>query len=307
MTNEKNYIISTVGLQFAYQKQKVLNGIDLQVPEGSIFGFLGPNGAGKSTTIKVLLGLLQVPAGSVFMFNHELNSGKIGILRQIGAMVESPSLYEHLNAFKNLEITQRLRQLPEKRIHEVLEIVGLTKEAHRKVRQYSTGMKQRLSLAIAMLGNPKLLILDEPINGLDPSGIIEIRNLLIHLNKEHACTIFLSSHILDEIEKICSDVAVIDKGKVLYQGEMGGLLLRYGGQEKVLIESDDNEAIIPLLKPGTFQLKDSCISISVESKQETSLIVKKIVESGIGVYSVEPDRSDLERSFLEILREGGQS
>jgi ABC-type multidrug transport system ATPase subunit len=307
MPNERNFIIKTEGLQFAFQKQKVLNGIDLQVPEGSIFGFLGPNGAGKSTTIKVLLGLLRVPAGKVFMFDHELNSGKIEILGHIGAVVESPSLYEHLNAFRNLEITQRLRRLPEKRILDVLEIVGLTKEAHRKIRQYSTGMKQRLSLAIAMLGNPRLLILDEPINGLDPSGIIEIRNLLLHLNKEHGCTIFLSSHILDEIEKICSDVAVIDKGKVLYQGEMRGLLQRYGGQEKVLVETNHNEAIIPFLKPGTFQIKGSQISILVESKQETSLLIKKIVESGIGVYSVEPDRSDLERSFLEILREGGKS
>lgn len=307
MQSEANNIIEIHALTFAYRKQAVLNGIDLEVPQGSIFGFLGPNGAGKSTTIKIMLDLLQVPAGKVFLFGKELHSNKIEILKQTGAMVESPSLYEHLNAFKNLEITQRLRQIPAGRIAEVLDIVGLSKYAHRKVRQYSTGMKQRLSLAIAMLGSPRLLILDEPINGLDPSGIIEIRNLLSQLNREHGCTIFLSSHILDEIEKICSDVAVINGGKVLYQGKMDGLLQRYSKQERVLIETDNNEAAALILKPGSFQIKDQFLSISLESRQETPALIKQLVEKGISIYSVEPDRSDLESSFLEILQEGGQS
>jgi len=282
----------------------VLNGIDLKVPAGSIFGFLGPNGAGKSTTIKTLLGLLQVSEGMVELFGKELSRNKVEILSGVGAIVETPSLYEHLSARNNLEITRRLRQLPKTRIDEVLQIVGLTEDAHRQVKKFSTGMKQRLTLAIALLGQPELLILDEPINGLDPSGIIEIRNLLTRLNRENGCTIFLSSHILDEIERICTDVAVISKGTILYQGTMQGLLQRYH-QQRVRIETGNPAEAMKVLGKENCTIEGHYLFVRINSRNDIPLIVNKLVMSNSVIYSVRTDHSDLESSFLEVLQEGG--
>ncbi len=300
-------IIHTHSLTFAFNHHRVLNDIDLDVPTGSIFGFLGPNGAGKSTTIKSLLGLLQVEKGMVELFGMPLEENKTKLLARIGAMVESPSLYDHLNARRNLEITRRLRGVPASRIEEVLEIVGLTADAHRLVRQYSTGMKQRLSLAIALLGNPELLILDEPINGLDPSGIIEIRTLLQNLNRQQNCTIFLSSHILDEIEKLCTHVGVIQKGRILYQGGMEGLLQRYSRKEVLLIRTSDNKAAAGLLKDYGATLRRDEVAAAFTGKEESAMIIRTLVESAIQVYEARLDRSDLEDSFLKILEEGGEN
>jgi lantibiotic transport system ATP-binding protein len=298
-------IIHTHSLRFSYGPMEVLKSIDLQVPAGSIFGFLGPNGAGKSTTIKALLGLLQVQQGMVHLFGKELTGNRIEILSRIGAVVETPSLYDHLDSTRNLEITQRLRKLPYSRIKEVLEIVGLTNEANRPVKQFSTGMKQRLSLAIALLGEPKLLILDEPINGLDPSGIIEIRNLLSRLNREKNCTIFLSSHILDEIEKICTHVAVINKGQILYQGDTPGLLQRYNQQDRLLFETGDNQQASKILVGRGAIVEGDSVSVPYKSKGEVAEMIRLLTDAGIDIYSVERDRNDLESSFLEILQEGG--
>jgi ABC-2 type transport system ATP-binding protein len=221
-------------------------------------------------------------------------------------MVEAPSLYDHLSAMRNLEITQRLRRLKASRIKEVLELVGLTKDANRQVKQFSTGMKQRMSLAIALLGEPELLILDEPINGLDPTGIIEIRNLLNDLNREKGCTIFLSSHILDEIEKLCSHVAVINSGQILYQGETNGFLTKYNREDRVLIDTGNNKEVAGmLLKQGAF-LEKSQVIVPFRSKSQIAAIISEISAAGIDIYAVEHDKNDLESSFLEILKEGGK-
>jgi len=305
MTDLHGPVIKTRQLEFAYNHYPVLKGIDLEVPAGSIFGFLGPNGAGKSTTIKVLLGLLRVKENSVQIFGKELNKHTTEIHKDIGAMVETPSLYEHLSAARNLEITRRLRNLPKNRINEVLATVGLAADANRQVRQFSTGMKQRLSLAIAMLGNPKLLILDEPINGLDPSGIIEIRNLLHHLCNDLGCTIFLSSHILDEIDKLCNHVAVIDKGRLLYQGDKQALLNQKNGRQKTRIHLSDLAAAASLLQPGTFTIEHQAILLFSEKRETISEVIKKLVQADINIYAVEPEKNDLENSFLTLLNEGG--
>lgn len=307
MTDLPGPVIKTRQLEFAYNQYPVLKGIDLEVPAGSIFGFLGPNGAGKSTTIKVLLGLLRVKEHSVQIFGKDLNKHTTEIHRDTGAMVETPSLYEHLSAQRNVEITQRLRNLPKGRIQEVLETVGLGSDAHRQVRQFSTGMKQRLSLAIAMLGNPKLLILDEPINGLDPSGIIEIRNLLQQLNTEHGCTIFLSSHILDEIEKLCSHVAVIDKGKLLYQGSKQDLLNHATAVQKTRLQVSDPEGACKRLLPGTFTTDHLDIILFSENREAVASTINMLIQAGIRVYAVIPEQNDLENSFLALLNEGGES
>jgi ABC-2 type transport system ATP-binding protein len=301
-----NHVIEITDLRFGYNRHAVLDGISLKVPAGSMFGFLGPNDAGKSTTIKVILGLLQVSQGMVKLFGKELQQDRIGILGRTGAMVESPSLYDHLSARRNLEITRRLRNLPAARIAEVLEIVGLIKDADRAVKQFSTGMKQRLSLAVALLAKPELLILDEPINGLDPSGIIEIRNLLIKLNLEENCTIFLSSHILDEVEKMCSHVAVIDNGKILYQGQTVALLKQSGKENYLMIRCSKPEKALEILRDQAVETGDDFIRLRVNSDTETAGIIKRLVQGNVDIYSAEHFHSDLESSFLELLKEGGK-
>jgi lantibiotic transport system ATP-binding protein len=307
MAPDSSLIIQTNRLSFAYSHKAVLNNIDLKVPYGSIFGFLGPNGSGKSTTIKVLMGLLQVPDGKVSVFGKELNRNKIVVLSKIGATMETPSLYDHLSAWRNLRVTQQLRQIPEERISEVLEIVGLSIDRNSLVRQFSTGMKQRLSLAIALLAKPELLILDEPINGLDPSGIIEIRNLLSKLNRERGCTIFLSSHILDEIEKICTHVAVIHKGRLLYQGLTSCMLNGNKSNDRLLIETDNNQKALAILTDSGAEIIGNQLLVTVDSRPMTSEIIRKLVLSGIAIYSVTNDRDALENSFLKIVEEGSEN
>ena len=301
-------IIQTKGLNFSYGSHAALKDINLQVPEGSIFGFLGPNGAGKSTTIKTLLGLLHTRKGMISVFGRELNTNKMFILSQIGAMVEAPSLYDHLNAVRNLEITARLRNLPFDHINSLLDTVSLTADAHRPVRQYSTGMKQRLSLAIALLADPKLLILDEPINGLDPNGIMEIRQLLIRINQEKQCTILLSSHILSEIEKTCSDVAIINSGRLAFQGNMQTLLNLATGKEIISIHPGNAERAKEILD-GRFDatIKNQHLHVTVNSKAETALVIKQLVENGIDIYAVERESTGLETSFLHLLNENHQA
>ena len=300
-------VIQTTDLTFAYTKPEVLHHINLNVPKGSIFGFLGPNGAGKSTTIKALLGLLKVKPGMINLFGKELNNNRLDILQRTGATIEIPSIYEHLSARRNLEITQRLRRLPESRIGEVLDIVGLSGDDIKLVRQFSTGMKQRLGLALALLGKPELLLLDEPINGLDPEGIREIRNLLVKLNHEEGCSIFLSSHILDEVEKICTHVAVIDAGKIIYQGETSGIRQKNSPGNVLLMETSDNPGCMKLFPDRLAGKTESSISFHYQSREEISLIIRKTIEAGIEIYSARPESQRLEESFFQLLSGGGVS
>jgi len=301
-------IIETNSLSFSFGKQKVLKEISLKVPKGSIFGFLGPNGAGKSTTIKTLLGLLHTDPGMIQIFGKDLNTNKMYILERIGAMVEAPSLYDHLDAYRNLEITARLRNLPFDRIKPLLETVSLTQDANRPIKQYSTGMKQRLSLAIALLAEPELLILDEPINGLDPSGIMEMRQMLVRINQEQNCTILLSSHILGEIEKLCTDVAIINSGSLVFQGNMQTLLSMATGKQVIAVHSN-NTAKAKEIIDGRFEsiIKDQSLIVTVSDRNEAALIIRKLIENGIEIYSAERETTGLEASFLHLLNENHQS
>src|ERR1700710_705416 len=216
-------VIDTERLTFNFGKQTVVKSLSLQVPEGSIYGFLGPNGAGKTTTIKLLLNLLKTQAGSVSIFDKELQSNRIEILSQIGSLIEQPAIYLHLSGKENLLNRALLLQIPSKRVDEMLDLVHLTDAAHKKAGQYSLGMKQRLGIALALLSDPKLLILDEPTNGLDPNGIIEVRELLIKLVSEHKKTVFISSHLLAEIERMATHVGIINRGELLFQGSITDL------------------------------------------------------------------------------------
>ncbi|MDJ1472971.1 ABC transporter ATP-binding protein [Xanthocytophaga flava] len=225
-------VIETKNLSFGYKKENILRTLNLKIPENSIFGFLGINGAGKSTTIRLLLGLLSAQKGSVFLFGKELSKNKPELLHKVGALIDHSSFYPHLSAHNNLKILAVLLGISNSRIEQTLELVGLSTEGDKRVGNYSVGMKQRLGLAMALINDPPLLILDEPANGLDPLGIIELRNLLITLHKDHGKTIFLSSHLLDELDKIITNVAVIHKGEIQFQGTKEKLIEQSGNLEK---------------------------------------------------------------------------
>ncbi len=216
---------SNISKQFG--SKTVLNGIDLQVPERSVFGFLGNNGAGKSTFIRSLLGLLHY-RGEFRIFGEPITQDDHRYRHHIGALVDSPSLYHHLTAIEFLTITQRIKSLALSSIDEVLEIVGLAHERDVKIEHFSLGMKQRIALAQSLMGRPQLLVLDEPTNGLDPAGIVEIRELLSTLPEQMDVTVFLSSHLLDEIEKTATHVAILRDGKITLQSKLTDLLAQQG-------------------------------------------------------------------------------
>jgi len=216
-------VIDTTDLSFDFGDQSVVKSLSLKVPQGSIYGFLGPNGAGKTTTIKLLLNLLQIQQGSIRIFNLDLPSNRLKILAEVGSLIEQPAIYLHLTGRENLLNRALLLQVATKRVDEMLELVHLREAANKKTGQYSLGMKQRLGIALALLSDPKLLILDEPTNGLDPNGIIEIRELLVSLVRDHQKTVFISSHLLAEIEKMATHVGILNHGSLLFQGSIQDL------------------------------------------------------------------------------------
>ena len=221
-----NYIIESKSLRFAFSKAGpvVLEDINLQIPKGVIYGFIGINGSGKTTIMRILTGLLQSDENNVFLFGKSLNKQIPDIFHRIGTLIEYPSLYEHLTGFENLKYIAMLKQIPkkfqEKKILETLELVGLSTAKHRKVKTYSLGMKQRLGIAQSLMGEPDILFLDEPINGLDPQGITIIRELLLNLNKRKNVTIFVSSHLLEELQKIMTHIGILHKGRLEFQGKI---------------------------------------------------------------------------------------
>lgn len=236
-------ILETNALTKRYGGVTVVNGVSLAVPKSSVYGFIGPNGAGKTTTMKMLLGLAKASSGSIRMMGMEMNEGnRLTLLRQTGSLIESPSCYGHLTARENLRIVTRLKDVPEKDIERVLRIVHLDKE-QRKVRAYSLGMRQRLGIAQAMLGQPRLLILDEPTNGLDPEGIHEMRDMLRSLPRETGTTVLVSSHLLGEMELFVDHVGIIDHGRLLWQGPLSRLQAERGGEVIVTRRSRTLEEI----------------------------------------------------------------
>lgn len=216
-------IIQTIDLSHSYGRRLVLDRVSLAVPPRCIFGFLGPNGSGKTTTIRLLLGLIRAPAQTVKLFGQDIGTHRLPILARIGALIESPTLYPHLSGRDNLQISRIARGLAPASVEMALSAVDLQADAARSVRTYSLGMRQRLGIALALLGDPELLILDEPTNGLDPEGAYQVRMLLTKLCNVHGKTIFVSSHLLNEMEKMITHVAILDKGRLLFQGQIGTL------------------------------------------------------------------------------------
>ncbi len=218
-----NYSLETSKLSHRFAGSQVLKDLALRVPEGSIYGFLGPNGAGKTTTLRLVLGLLKKQQGEINVFGRPFGPNRLAVLRRVGSLIESPSVYAQLTAVENLRVLQRIYRCPASRIVEVLQLVGLADTGTKKAGRFSFGMKQRLGIAIALLNDPALLILDEPTNGLDPEGIIEMRELLRSLNRTKGVTILISSHLLAEMQKLVTHAGIIHKGQLLFQGTLNEL------------------------------------------------------------------------------------
>mgnify|MGYP000207760997 FL=1 len=298
-------IVDTKKLNFSYTKtRKDIENLELKVPKGSIYGFLGPNGSGKSTTIRLLLGLLKKQSGNVALFGELFNSKtRLKSLDKVGALIENPSLYEHLNAVENLKIAANYRQnIPSGRIEEVLEIVKLSHAKKKKVKAYSLGMKQRLGLAISLLSNPELIILDEPTNGLDPKGIIEMRTLIKELNEKYGTTIFISSHLLSEIERTCTHVGIIRDGKMLFQDTVKELKSSKGQKMMIDIEVDkfiDAMTVLEKLQKENTSLVDEFLQIEVENKDEITVVIDALRAQNVKVYQVSI-KNNLEELFLSL-------
>ena len=296
-------VIRTEGLTFNFGNQQVVKSLSLQVPEGSIYGFLGPNGAGKTTTIKLLMNLLQTQEGSIHIFEQELQANRVQILSQIGALIEQPAIYLHLTGRENLMNRALLLEVSAARVEEMLNLVQLTHAANKKAGQYSLGMKQRLGIALALLSDPKLLLLDEPTNGLDPNGIIEVRELLIKLVKEHNKTVFISSHLLAEVERMATHVGIINHGELLFQGSIQDLEAL--SQPMVYIETNNTVDAANFLTRNNFtvaDINDDHLHVPYTSKEQMGQINTLLNQNGYTIFSINKQHKDLENLFLAITK-----
>jgi ABC-2 type transport system ATP-binding protein len=296
-------ILETKNLTKKYGGLVAVNKLEFKAYQGEVIGFLGPNGAGKSTTIRMLLGLIKPTSGKIEIFGKPFPAERLEILKNVGAIVEKPDFYLYLSAYKNLEILGKIsgHNISKKRIKEVLETVGLKKRARSKVKTFSYGMKQRLGIAQALLHNPDLIILDEPTTGLDPQGIKEIRELIIHLSKDLNKTVFLSSHILKEIEIIASRMIIINNGTTQIEGKVEDLL--NSTQMKVRFEVDDIKKAMEQVKLSMWyenyvEIEKNKLVFEMD-KEEIPDLTKFLVQNGIAISSIVPIRS-LEDYFLKI-------
>ena len=294
-------IIETHDLCKQYGNALRVAHLDLDVPEGSVYGFLGPNGAGKSTTLKMILGLVRPTAGSIRVLGKSMDSkNRLAVLRQVGSLIESPSYYGHLTGEENLRIVQTLRGVPEKNIREVLQIVRLDGQRGKKVAHYSLGMKQRLGLASALLGYPKLLILDEPTNGLDPAGIQEMRELICELPERFGMTVVVSSHLLSEIDQMADHVAIIRDGELVFQDTLEAL---HGRSRHHLALRTTNNAVARAIlqeKSVPCQEEEGYLILPILSDELAGQLTRLLGARNLGVIRLEERQKSLEDIFLEL-------
>ena len=297
-------VIETKALCKQYGPHTAVDHVELHVPQGCVYGFIGPNGAGKSTTMKMLLGLIHPTAGRVRLLGQELTEkSRLPLLRQTGSLIESPAGYLHLTAQENLEIVADLKGVPHKDIGRVLDIVHLTQDRNRRVGQYSLGMKQRLGIAMALLGSPKLLILDEPTNGLDPAGIQEMRALIRNMPAATGATVLISSHLLGEMEQMVEQVGIIDHGHILFEGPLTELQRHSRGN--VTLRLLDPAKAAPILRAnGLTAHSDSCV-VTLPPLQDALLadLVQKLAACGAGVVELSPHTKTREEIFLSLTSE----
>ena len=294
-------IIETHDLCKQYGNALRVAHLDLDVPEGSVYGFLGPNGAGKSTTLKMILGLVRPTAGDIRVLGKKMDGGsRLAVLRQVGSLIESPSYYGHLTGEENLRIVQTLRGVPEKNIREVLQIVRLDGQRGKRVAHYSLGMKQRLGLAAALLGYPKLLILDEPTNGLDPAGIQEMRELICSLPERFGMTVVVSSHLLSEIDQMADHVAIIREGELVFQDTLEALHGR--SRHHLALRTTNNAVARSLLAQRDIRCteEEGYLILPILSDEIAAQLTRVLAENRLGVVRLEERQKSLEDIFLEL-------
>ncbi|MDQ3071975.1 MAG: ATP-binding cassette domain-containing protein [Bacteroidota bacterium] len=292
-----NEILVADGLRKTFGSRLAVNGVSLRVERGNIYGILGPNGSGKSTTLGMVLGALTPNSGTFRWFGQEDNDGA---RKKIGTLLEGPIFYPYLTAFNNLKINATIKKQPVEEVYRVLDVVKLSERANSKFKTFSTGMKQRLAIANALLGDPEVLVLDEPTNGLDPQGIAEVRDLVKKLGQEGK-TILLASHLLDEVEKVCTHVAVLRTGNLLYQGEVGNMA---GQQRSILVAAADNVKLMIQLKnhPGVQNIteQEKFLVLNVREELTPEELNSFLYEHGITLSHLSLQKKSLETQFLEL-------
>ena len=292
-------IVATDNLSKEYDGVYRVQELDIRIKEGDIYGFLGPNGAGKSTTMKMLLGLVKPTSGTIEIMGKPFNEKNLrDILASVGSLIESPSYYGHLTGRENMEIIRRLLDLPKKNIEEAVHIVRMENQMEKKVKNYSLGMKQRLGIAMALARFPKLLILDEPTNGLAPAGIEEMRELIKMLPKQYGMTVMISSHILSEIDQMATVVGIINQGCLIFQERMSVLDMQR--EPQIILRTSDNNHAFQLLKKANPQRTTDGLQIGALTDEQTGAVVQCLCSNGISVYRVEEHRESLEDIFLNL-------
>jgi len=298
-------VLETIGLTKDFRRRRAVDSLSLRVYEGDVYGFLGPNGAGKSTTIRMLTGLVRPKSGTARLLGWDVRTQRVQSLAKVGALVEMPSFYKYLSARDNLRIFSRLSGgCPEKRIDQILDTVGLLDRANDKTKTYSHGMLQRLGIAQALLPNPRLVILDEPTSGLDPQGMKDVRELILRLAKDEKITVFLSSHLLHEIEQVCNRVGVINRGKLIAEGDVRELvrhevdLMEFRVSDAGMAE----EVLTGLDWVQIMSVDDNRMVISTPSDRICEAN-KALVLAGVDVSAMIPKTMNLEDLFLKLITE----
>ena len=294
-------IIETRNLCKRYGTAMRVVNLDLRVPEGSVYGFLGPNGAGKSTTLKMLLGLVRPTQGQIQLFGRPMDRhSRVPILSQVGSLIESPSYYGHLTGEENLRILQTLRGLPAENIRQVLQIVRLEGQGKKKTAHYSLGMKQRLGIAGALLGFPRLLILDEPTNGLDPAGIQEMRQLIRSLPERFGMTVVVSSHLLGEIDQMADTVGIIRAGELVFQDSL--TVLRSRSRHHLALRTTNNVLAAQVLREQgvSAAMEEDFLLLPLLADDQAARLCRTLVDSRLGLVRLEERQKSLEDIFLEL-------
>jgi ABC-type multidrug transport system ATPase subunit len=293
--------IETENLSRKFGGRSAVDSINLRVPVEGVYCFLGPNGAGKTTTIRMLLGLLRPNSGSIRIFGEAVSRNTCRLKRRLGALVESPGYYPQLTGRENLEIIRRMRSETPSAVARVLEIVRLAADADRRVQTYSLGMKQRLGMAMAMVGDPELLILDEPTNGLDPAGILEIRSLLQRLAHEQGRALFVSSHLLGEVEQIADTIGIIHRGRLIFQDSAAALRAEFSST--VSLRTDQPERAADLLRGSGWTAIVARDEVRIATGREADIpaILQLLVGGGLAVFKTGLKRPSLEEAFLSKI------
>ncbi|GBF77233.1 hypothetical protein PA598K_05769 [Paenibacillus sp. 598K] len=299
------WMVETKQLTKKLGGRTVVDRVDMRIQKGEIYGFLGPNGAGKTTTIRMLLGLARPTSGQIYMLGKDIRSERIAVLRKVGSLVESPSYYGHLSGYENLETVRRLLDAPKSRIDEVLAIVRLTKDARRPVKGYSLGMKQRLGIATALLGAPELLILDEPTNGLDPAGILEVRELIKSLPRTHGVTILISSHLLSEMDQMATRVGIIAAGRMMFEDSISRLRKQAKGSIRLRVSEPEQAARLLLSLGCQAEVSSDELTLERLPDEQVAVLVARLVQADHQIYRVEESSATLESIFLQMTGTGG--